>query len=86
MSTVNTLISSTWTKVAADSDDAFLITWDNPVEVEFAVTAVDAAPTVHGHRLNRQDALTRLVLGNGFVWARTVSGSMPATVGLVVSK
>lgn len=86
MTTVNTAVTSAWTKLADDTDTSFLVTWDEQVSAEFAVTATDTAPTVRGHRLTREMALTRPVLGDGFVWARLVAGSIPATVAMVVSK
>lgn len=86
MTTVNTAVTTTWTKLAEDTDTEFLITWDSPVDAEFATTAADSAPTVRGHRLSREMALSRSVLGDGFVWARLVPGAVPASVAMVVSK
>lgn len=86
MTTVNTAITTAWTKIADASDTELLVSWQDPVVVEVATTAADAAPTVFGHRLSREDALTRGVLGSGFVWAKLIPGSIPAGITLVVSK
>lgn len=86
MPTLNTPISAAWTKIAAAADTAFLATWHEPVEIEVAATTADAAPTVRGHRLTNADAITRDVIGAGHVWMRTVPGSVPAAIAVVVTK
>ena len=86
MTTVNTTVTTAWTKLADDTDLEFLLTWDIPVDAEFATTATDTAPTVRGHRLSREMALSRGVLGDGFVWAKLVAGSIPSNVAMVVTK
>lgn len=86
MPTFNIAITSAWTKLADTTNTDLLVTFDSPVTIAVATTATDVAPTVMGHRLTRESALTRGVLGAGFVWARTVAGSVPATLDLVVSK
>jgi hypothetical protein len=86
MTTINTSISRAWVKIAESSDEGLLVTWAEPETVEFATTAADAAPTVIGHALTSKDAITRAVLGAGYVWARAVSVDIGANVLLVVSK
>lgn len=86
MTTFNTSIGNVWTKVAASTDSELLITYDSPVSIEVATTATDTVPTVIGHILNREAALTRSVLGSGFVWAKTAAGSTPSSLFLVVTK
>ena len=86
MPTVNIAITNAWTKIAADTNTDLLVTFDHPVTIAVATTAADTPPTVLGHRLTRESALTRGVLGSGFVWARTVGGAIPASIDLVVSK
>lgn len=86
MTTLNTSISRTWTKVAETADLDMLLTYDYPVSIEVATTTTDTAPTVVGHTLNRESAITRSVIGTGYVWARTAVGSIPATITLIISK
>lgn len=86
MTTFNTSISNTWTKVAASTDTELLITYTSTAAIEIATTATDVVPTVIGHVLNREAAITRSVLGSGFVWAKTAVGSVPSVITLVVTK
>lgn len=86
MATSNIQLSSSWTKVAESTNDELLITWGDKVNIEFATTSADAAPTVRGHVITFDQAITRSVIGSGFVWAKTVSGAYPSTITLVVSK
>lgn len=85
MTTSNISITTTWTQIATSSDSTMLVTWDTPVVVEFAKTITNVPPTVVGHKLQRDQALTRNVLGSGFVWARLVD-EVPAQISMVVSK
>lgn len=85
MSTLNIAITNAWTKLADASATELLVSWADPVTVELATTEADAAPTVVGHRLTRDDAVSRGVLGSGYVWARLI-GKVPAGANLVVSK
>lgn len=84
MTTYNTAITSTWTKLADASNVELLVTWDNPTDIEVAVTSADSAPTVIGHSLNRSNAITRTVLGSGYVWARCKGSATGVT--LIVTK
>lgn len=86
MPTVNINVSSAWTKIADASNSEFLATCNTPVSLEIATTAADVAPTVNGHMLSPDFAITRNLIGAGFVWVKTCSGSIPSTVSLVVSK
>ena len=86
MATINKVVTTEWSKVADLEDKAFLVTWSLPVLVEFATTAADNAPVVQGHSLSRHDALTRMVIGDGYLWARVVPGSRPDNVNLVITK
>lgn len=86
MATSNINISAAWTKIADASNSDLLVTWGTPVSVELATTAADAAPTVQKHRIPPDSAINRGLLGAGYVWAKTVSGAVPAQISLVVSK
>ncbi len=86
MPTINTPITAAWTKIAADTDTALLATWNTPVNLDLAVTATDVAPTVEGHRLTKDDQISRGAVGAGFVWVKLRPGSVPATVNMVVTK
>lgn len=86
MATYNITVTSAWTKVAETNNDSVLVTWDSPTVLEVATTTADAAPTVAGHRLSNDQAITRAALGSGYVWVKTVPGTYSATVLAVVSK
>jgi len=86
MTTYNTAVTPTWTKLADSNAGDLLVTWSNSVTVEFATTGADVAPVVSGHKLGPDSAITRSLIGAGFVWARLIAGSKPASVTLVVSK
>ena len=88
MPTVNTPITAAWTKIADASNTELLVTCTTESTVEFVTTTADVAPvtTMMGHQLVNEDALTRGVIGSGFVWARLVAGSHPPSTRLVVTK
>ena len=86
MPTTNPAITSTWSKIADSSNTELLASWNAPVQVEFATTSADSAPTVHGHRLDQGSCITRSLLGSGYVWARLSKGAAPSSINLVVSK
>lgn len=86
MPTINTPITGTWTKVAETADANLLVSWSENTTIEVASTTTNSAPTVTGHTLSNDSAITRSVIGPGYIWAKTVPGSLPATITLVVSK
>lgn len=86
MPTTNVSITSTWTKLAENTNTELLVTWDVPVKVEIAATLANSVPTVDGHSLTHEDAITRNLIGAGYVWARLVAGTKPSSVKVVVSK
>lgn len=86
MPTTNVQVTQAWVKIAETSHTEFLVTWDDRVDLEFATTTADSAPTVRGHRLSRDSAITRSVLGAGYVWARVVASGHGSAALLVVSK
>lgn len=78
---------TTWTKVADSSHNELLVSWDDPTTIEVALTSTDVAPTVTGHRIPPESALTRSLLGSGFVWLKQVpNNSNPAQITVVVTK
>ena len=86
MPTINTPITAIWTKIAASTDTELLATWSTPVQMELAVTATDVAPTVEGHRITKDDQISRAAVGAGFVWVKLRAGSVPSTINMVVTK
>ena len=90
MATTNVTVTNVWTKIAEDTAEYLLVSapysryGTNHVTVEFAVTDADAAPSesLAGHALDGSDALTRGVIGPGFVWARALQDR---NAGIVVS-
>jgi len=85
MTTINKSVGTSWTKIADTSYLNFMISWESNAVLEFATTSGDFVPTVTGHRLSKTDAVSRGVLGNGYVWAKVAAGSKPATADLVIS-
>lgn len=86
MPTTNITITKGWSQIALDSDDYLLVTFHGDATLEFATTSADSEPTVDGHRLSKTDALTRSIIGPGYVWARCVGSLRPNTAQLVVTK
>ena len=86
MPTINTPVTASWTKIAASTDTELLATYSAPVGLDLAVTSADVAPTVEGHRLSKDDQITRAAVGAGFVWVKLRAGSVPSTVNMVVTK
>ena len=88
MATINTTVNKTWTKVAETADDPVLISRSSAQgSLEFALTAADSAPTgIVGHQLDPDEALTRLVAGEGFIWMRVGAGSRNDTTVVIVTK
>ena len=88
MATSNITVTHAWTQVALNTDDAFLLTCAGPALLEVAATAADAAPIgIVGHRLpsaSSGDAITRDILGAGYVWVRCMPPAESANV--VVTK
>lgn len=87
MATSNATITKTWVKLAETADDPVLVTTRGAATIEFATTAADSAPTVaRGHLLESDDAITRLAVGGGYLWARVEPDSAYATAKVEVSK
>ena len=83
-SNINLNVASGWVKLANSADADLLITWGTRAILEIATTSADTAPTVKGHQLTQDSALTRYAIGPGFVWARSLSDSCPGDVTTVV--
>lgn len=86
MPTTNITVTATWTKVADTSSDIVLMTWVTPSILEVATTATDTPPTVNGHQLNNTEAITRIALGTGYIWAKTIPGAYSSSVLTSVTK
>lgn len=74
MPTANVEITQSWTKLANSSDVTVLVTSRSIYTIEVATTAADSAPSVSGHLLHDGDAITRDLIGAGFLWARVHDG------------
>jgi len=87
MATSNLTITTEWSKIAEDSDDPVLIQAAYGFEYEVATVATDTAPVVIGHKILRgtYNAITRSMLGPGFIYARVTDDNITSTT-LVVSK
>lgn len=89
MPTQNINITKTWTQLATSADADVLISTTFPNSIEYATTAANAAPTVVGHTLSNREALTRSVIGAGYIWARIaadVDTRVISSVQMVVTK
>jgi hypothetical protein len=93
MATTNITIDADWTKLAESGETSLLITTGSQYWIEYATTAADAAPAgIVGHLLRNSRgepplAITRDVIGSGYVWARVHSGlASGETVTMVVTE
>lgn len=87
MATTNQTITKEWAKVADDDDDSVLVTCRTPSTVEFAMTTTDDEPELlRGHLLQPDEAITRLVVGAGYIWMRIEPSSPFTAVRVEVSK
>ena len=86
MATTNVSVGRNWVKVADIADTDLLITWVTPAFLEVATTATDVAPNVIGHQLSREEAISRSVIGQGYVWVKVVGSGPINEVPLVISK
>ena len=83
MATVNTPLTNEWQKVAETADDPVLMqSYGKVAQVEYATTDDDEAPDsdLIGHRLEGHEAMTRLVLGEGYIWVRLYASAKAATL------
>lgn len=66
-------LTRTPVKVAADTDDPVLCSPSfRDVKVAYSATATDVAPATTGgavHRLLEHETMSRLAVGDGFLWA-----------------
>jgi hypothetical protein len=88
MATSNVTVTAAWTKLAVADDDPVLVTSKSPAVFEFATTATDVAPTVNGHTVSDMSggaAMTRMVIGDGFLWCRITDGRF-TSASMEVSK
>ena len=86
MATSNNPVGRSWMQVASDSNTDLLVTWNDAVELEVATTSTNQEPTVSGHRVTRDDAISRGVIGPGYVWVRLVGSNPQENVFVVISK
>jgi hypothetical protein len=81
MATTNVTLTTAWTQVAADSDDPVLLQAIGGGPWQVAAMATEAAPSVSGHLIEGpQTAITRAVLGSGFIYAKALEGSLKLVV------
>jgi len=83
MATTNPTLNSSWTKIV-DAGYEFLLTlpFSTRVDIEVATKDSEAAPTVRGHVLrgDQFESLNRTLIGPGYVYARTTSGTVPVVL------
>jgi hypothetical protein len=85
MPTVNLNVTESWTKIADATHLTVLVTSRSIYTIEVAVTAADSAPEVLGHLLHDGDAITRDIVGPGFLWARVSDGRHVAGSAFVLA-
>lgn len=88
MATTNVSLTTSWVKLANDSDDPVLISYNSSsAYIQVATTAADAAPTgIEGHIIGPLEGVIRDVIGTGFIWGRVTADSVDSTVTVVVTK
>ena len=83
MATTNPTLNGSWTKIV-DAGYEFLLTlpFSIRVDIEVATKDSEAAPTVRGHVLrgDQFESLNRTLIGPGYVYARTTSGTVPVVL------
>ena len=83
MATTNPTLNGSWTKIV-DAGYEFLLTlpFSTRVDVEIATKDTEEAPTVKGHVLrgDQFESLNRTLIGPGYVYARTTSGTVPVVL------
>jgi len=96
MSTQNATITSAWSKIADSADDPVSIQAANPasddlateqghIQYQLAVMDTEATPTVIGTTVYTHDQLaTRLVLGDGHIYARLTYSSAGSSSAVIV--
>jgi hypothetical protein len=79
--TTNINVGTAWVKLANASDVTVLISHGKRATVQLAATNTDVAPTtVLGHDITLDDAITRDILGPGFIWARCLTDTIAVKV------
>jgi hypothetical protein len=88
LATTNVSLTTSWVKLANDSDDPVLISYNSSsAYLQIATTATDVAPSgIEGHIISYNEAVIRSVVGGGFIWGRVTGDSVDATVTVVVTK
>jgi len=75
---VNIASGTAYIKIADDTDTLVLSSCASEgLPIEYVTTAVDSAPSadLEGHVLDhRVEAMTRIAIGTGFLWARSQMG------------
>lgn len=84
MASTEKVVTTTWSKIAQNTDTSVIVDWNVSAEVEILSTAADSAPTTDGKRFRREDTVDRTKFGTGYVWARLVPGSRFPAVPLLV--
>jgi hypothetical protein len=75
MATSNITVTTTWTKVADDTDDPVTIQCVTDAGFQVAGTSADSAPDVIGKTLSGKEQIAnRDNIGPGYLWVRLVSG------------
>jgi hypothetical protein len=83
MATQSTILDSDWTLIANTADDPVLAqAYGGVAQIEYLTTATDSTPDASevGHRLGGDQQMTRLAIGDGYIWARLWGRTKPAAI------
>jgi hypothetical protein len=91
MATTNVTVTTTWTKVADDTDDPVCISSNSATDWEWACVGTDTAPSVSGHLMTMGQGATGGPLGitrsqaiTGFIYARMIDSGSSAVFAKTV--
>ena len=82
MATVNIeIVDDDWTQLAADTDEKVLAQKSGSSDWYVALTDTNTKPTLdYPHLLRGNEQVSRLVFGDGYVWAKNEKGSAQVAV------
>ena len=78
MATQNVTLSKRYVMIASDTQNFFLsLPWLTGATIEVATSDTQTVPTVMGHELTGREteSINRTLIGPGFVYARSKSGT-----------
>lgn len=80
MATTNPSLTTAWAQIVTAGDEFFLtLPFSTRTSVEVAISDTETDPTVQGHVLrgDQFESVNRALVGPGYVYARSQSGTVP---------